>query len=74
MMFKGGMRLSMLKVTATIRRKGKVIGRAQVVGDDGDVAAIRLAGDEAKRQAKAHDAAIRARPQKFRQKRKPKTG
>jgi hypothetical protein len=61
----------MLKVTATIRRKGKVIGRAEATGLDGSVEAIQVAGEEAKRQAKAHDLAIRSRPQRYRRKRKP---
>jgi hypothetical protein len=59
----------MLRVTSTIKRRGKIIGRATATGEDGSVEPIRRAAEEASRQAKAHDAAIKARRQAYRRKR-----
>jgi len=60
-------------VTATIRRKGKVIGRS-VVTTDGPVSpeAIKAAGDAARSQAKAAEVARNTGKKAFRQKRNPK--
>ena len=62
-----------MKVGSTIRRKGKVVGKAALtVGDGQDSAeAIRAVAEEASRQAKARDIACHTAGSGFR---KPKAG
>jgi hypothetical protein len=59
-----------VKVTSTVRRRGKIIGRATAVGEDGSVEPFKRAAEEAGRQAKAHEAAIKSSRHAYRRKRK----
>ena len=63
----------MMKVGSTIRRKGKVVGKAILTVDDGQdsAAAIRAVAEEASRQAKARDIARHTARSGFR---RPKAG
>ena len=62
-----------MKVSSTIRRKGKVIGKATLVSDDPVASedAIRAVAEEARRQAKAYDMARHTARSGYR---KPKKG
>ena len=61
---------------STIRRRGKIVGRAKMTAGSDDLeaklAAIQAAGAEASRQAKARDVAIKSTRQSFRNKKAKK--
>lgn len=65
----------MVKVTYTIRRKGKVVGRS-TFSTEGEITgkAMKAAQDDAARQAKAADVARRPDKQAYRKKRTKPTG
>jgi hypothetical protein len=58
----------MQRVTHTVRRKGKVIARAEAFGDDGSLEPQRAVSEAIRQQLKARDAAIRSTPQRYRKK------
>jgi hypothetical protein len=59
-------------VTATVKRKGKVVGRSRIAAEHGKPFedAIRAAGEEARRQAKAADVATHTGRKAYRKKSK----
>jgi hypothetical protein len=65
----------MVKVTYTIRRKGKVVGRS-TLSAEGEITgeAMKAAQEDAARQAKAADVARHAGQRAYRKKRTKPTG
>ena len=62
----------MVTIRASVKQKGKIVGRSEITIEGNSkavfAAAMKAVSSEANRQAKAREARIKAKPQRFRKK------